>query len=371
MPIARPSAKELVNRIYNRVRLETGLTAGLESSVIGSIVKIIGTELDSIWAYVEELERQSNLSTATGSDLDNWGLLFGVPRRVAKNAGTNGFARAVRFTNLGSGTAVIPAGARVYKATDPQIAFYTTEGASIPAAQASDLHVVAVDTGNIYNVAIGEINRHGVPGVTVSVTNILPIQNGSEQESDPSYRERILQELTRRDVLNRANVTSLMRSVPGVRDVYLLDMNRGAGTFDIIIIPYNQSIANTIIQECQTLLNEAVPAGVSALARSPIYKQLDVQINLVFAAGVGDKKEVIRQSIRDQIIARVDNLPVEDGSGIGSFNTSQISAIATLADSTVISANVRLGLDGSPISNQGQLAIGTGERLILRALSVE
>jgi uncharacterized phage protein gp47/JayE len=371
MPIARPSYQELVNRIYNRVRAETGLTAGLESSIIGTIVKIMGAELDGIWSYVEELERQSNLSTATGSDLDNWGLLFGVPRRTAKQSSSVGYSRSLRITNNGSTPAVVPTGSRVYKDLDPQIAFFTTEGVTIAAGSAEDVHVTAADYGSIFNVAIGEINRHAVPNVSLTVTNILPLQSGAEQESDGSYRQRLQQELTRRDVLNRANVSSLMRSVPGVRDVYLLDMYRGAGTFDIIIIPYNFSVANTIIQECQSLLNSAVPAGVSAVARAPMYRQLDVQINITFSRTAGGSKDTIRQSIRDQISARIDNLPVEDGSGIGAFSTSQIEALATLADPSVVNVNVRLGLDGSPISNKGTITLGVGERLVLRALSVE
>ncbi len=371
MPIPRPSENEILQRIYNRIRNETPITANLDSSVIGVILKIIAAEMNLTWEYIEDLQRQSNLSTATGAALDNFGLLFGVPRKSAKQASTTGLTRSVRFTNLGNASAVIPSGARVFKDSDPQVAFFTIEGATIPAGGIADLHVTAAAEGDIFNVGIGELNRHSVSNVTVTVTNILPIQNGQFQESDASYRERLLQDITRRDSLNVFNCDALLRSVPGVKDVFIIDFKRGAGTFDAIVIPFSESATSEVVAECQRLLNEFVPVGISGLARAPHYRQLDVRVTLRFTPDAGEVRETIRESIRAQIISRVDNLPVENGSGNGTFFTSQIKASAVLADPKVLDAITVLGLDGSPLSSEGEIRLGVGERLVLRSLSVQ
>lgn len=369
--IPRPSEKEILQRIYNRILNETALTANLDSSMIGVLLKIIAAEMDLVWSYVEELYRQSNLSTATGQALDNFGLLLGTPRRSAANASTLGYTRAVRFTNVGVSTSTIPQGTRVYKEKDPQIAYFTVEAATIPAGTSADVHVKAANQGEVYNVSIGELTRHSVPNVSVLVTNILPIQNGNLSESDAAYRQRLLQELTRRDVLNPSNCDAMLRRVPGVRDVYILDFKRGAGTFDAVIIPYNQSAISSIVSECQSLLDENVPIGISAIARPPQFRQFDVKILLRFDPKQSVNKETIRESIRSQIIAKVDNLPVENGTGNGTFFTNQMRATALLAGIEVLDATVSLGLDGSPLSPDGEIRLGIGERLVLRSLSVE
>jgi uncharacterized phage protein gp47/JayE len=369
--IPRPSEQELLNRIHNRIRNETPITAGLDSTLIGVILRIIAAEMNLVWGYVTELEKQSNLSTATGTSLDNFGMIFGVPRREAQPASTAGYTRAVRFSNVGNANVVVPSGTRVFKDRDPQVAFFTTEGVTLTPGNSSEVHVSAASEGDVYNVGISELNRHSLSNVSILVTNILPIQNGSFQESDAAYRERLFQELTRRDALNVFNTDAMLRSVPGVKDVFVIDFSRGAGTFDAVIIPFNEGATSNVVSECQRLLNEFVPVGISALAKPPKYRQLDIRVNLRFKPDVGEKKEFIRESIRAQTIARIDNLPVEDGSGNGTFYVGQIRAAATVVDSSVIDAMVVLGIDGSPLAPEGEVRLGIGERIVLRSLSVE
>lgn len=371
MPIPRPSQEEIIRRTYNAIRNETPITANLDSSVIGVIIKIFAAEMNVVWDYIDQLAQQSNLTTAVGGALDNFGLLFGVTRKSALSGSTIGSSRAVRFTNTGNTIVVVPTGTRVYKASDPQVAYFTTEGATISAGATAEVHVTAANTGEIYNVGIGELTKHALPNVSLAVTNILPIQNGSSRESDGSYRERLLQDIRRRRVVNASTVSAMLRSVPGVRDVWILDLKRGAGTFDAVIIPYNQGLVSEVISECQRLLDEAVPAGISALAKAPQYRQLDVKVNLRFTANVGNRRESIREIVRSLIISQVDNLPIEDGSGSGTFNTAQIRAFSISSDAAILDAMVILGLDGVPISTDGEIRLGIGERLVLRGLSVE
>lgn len=370
MPIARPSQDELQRRIYNRIREETSITAELESSVIGVIVKIIAAELSPIWDTVEDLYRQSNISTATGSGLDLLGSLVGVARKQSRPATTLGFTRSVRFTNNGSALASIPSGTRVWKESDPQVAFFTTEGLVLSPGDSGFAHVTAANVGEIYNVPSRALTSHNAANVNVAVTNVLPIENGSLLESDDSYRERIIQEFRRRNGASSDNIISLLRAVPGVRDVWLLEMERGAGTFDAVIIPYEAGMGAEVVAEAQRLLNTSVAAGISARARLPVYRQLDVNVSIRFSPDVGDRRESIRQRVRGAISSLVDNLPVEDGTGNGTLFVGRIRSTVLVMDSAILDATVDLGFDGSPIASDGELPVSKGERIILRALTV-
>ena len=370
MAIARPSQTQILNRIYNKILNQTPITANLQSSVIGVILNIIAAEMDDVWAYVEDRDQQNNLSTATGADLDNWGYLIGVPRIQPSQASTVGYTPSVQFTNLGALSITIPAGTRVYMSSNVQVAFFTTVGLTLGPGQQGTASVTAANTGENYNVGIGDLNSSNLPSASVSVTNLLPIGGGTSLESDDSYRYRILQDLRRRNVLNLDNLGALLKSVPGVQDVYILNKYRGAGTFDAIIIPYNQNNVSAIISNCQSLIAEFVPVGISSLVRPPNYRQLDIQINLTFVPNTTNQ-ETIRQSVRDQLQARINNLPIEDGTGLGSFNTGTIQSVALNVDPNVVDAVTVLGLDGSPISSSGMLTLNVGDRIVIRTLAVQ
>lgn len=366
-----PSEREIQARIYQRIINETTITAPMEDSFVGVLMKIFAAEYKSIWDYVKQLRDAGLVWTATGTGLDDIGYTLGVPRKADQQASTRGLARAVRFTNLGGSNVTIPTGTRVFKDSDPTVAFFTTEAVTLTPGSRGEVHVDAASTGETYNVAIGDLTRSSLPSSTVSVTNILPIQNGSFQESDDSYRERIVQEFRRRDVFNPDTCIALLRSVPGVKDVLLLDQRRGPGTFDAIIIPYNENAASMVVAACQALLRDNKPIGVSGKAKAPTYRQVDITAALVFSKDVGERRESIRENIRAQIAARIDALPVEDGSGNGTFYVSQIRPLIIDADISIVDATVSIGIDGSPLATEGQYRLSQGERLTLRGLTVQ
>lgn len=211
MAFPRPAKQEIEQLIYNSIRANSALTANLESSLIGLIVKVTAASMDQLWEAQQQTAINSQITTAGGSALDILGLDLGVPRREDRQASTLGLARAVRFTNVGVSTVTVPAGTRVFKRTSPQLAFLTTEGATLSPSQTAEVHASAVDNGELFNVGVGELDTHNVPAVSVQVTNILPIETGSFRESDESYRERLVQEYRRRRVLNIGNLDAPTR----------------------------------------------------------------------------------------------------------------------------------------------------------------
>ena len=367
MAIPRSTLQEITERIYNRVILETDLNADLDGSIIGVVCKALGAEIASMWDYIEELYNQSNLTTATGNGLDQLGLITGVARKSESRSTTLGQTKSVRFTNLGVSNVTIPTSTRVWKSSNINLAFFTVEGGTVLPGQTLDLHVSAAQPGQAFNIGVGELDSHNVPTTLIRVTNILPIQNGSLTESDDSYRDRILQEFRRRNTLNLDNAVALMRSVDAVRDVLPLNLNRGSGSFDVIIVPWNQSQANDAVTQCQRLLDDAVGVGISAKAKLPIPRALDLKLTVTFLPTFTNQ-ESVRQSIKAQITSRMDSLPIEDGSGASSIFMSQLRSIASSADPNVIDATISGELDGSPLYSDGEIKVGLGEQIVLRTL---
>jgi hypothetical protein len=171
-------------------------------------------------------------------------------------------------------------------------------------------------------------------------------------------------------VLNVENTVALMRHVPGVKDAILINLARGGGTFDMIIVPENVNDTSAVLSDCSRLLTVNVNAGIKWKVRAPRNRYLDVTAVVVFAPGTGDRKEVVRESIRQQIRARIDTLPVETGDGRGTVNLGQIRAAVLVADGSVQDAIVSFELDGALASSEGTVSLSLGERLVLRRLEI-
>lgn len=370
MAVARPSYQEIVNRVYSQLRATTAIQADLDTSGVGAMIKPFAAELDRYWAALEAVELQSDLLTATGAGLDRWGNNIGVPRKKSENANSYGQIRPLRFTNTGNASIVIPANTRCWAANNPQLAYFTTEGITLAAGQQGEVHISAAEPGDVFNVSIHQINRCNYAG-SVIVDNILPLTNGNFVESDGSYRERLVQEYRGRVVFNRDTAVALLRSVPGVKDVFVVEKARGPGSFDAIIVPTSTANTSQVVSEAQNLLNLRTPIGISGIAKPPIYRYLDVRVQLKFNPNQTSQQEVAREIVRAEIAALIDGLPVEDGGGLGSLFLAQLRGIALSAGAGVIGGTVQVGLDGTALGTEGEIKLSVGERIVLRGLIVQ
>lgn len=370
MPITRPTANQILETFYSKLRAESNLDIDPNSTVIGLIQKIYAQELSNCWDIIEELDKQSNLSTATGTGLDNFGLWLGTPRKLATPAasfGANG--RPLRFINTGNTSVTIPINTRVFPKDSNQVAFFTTEAITLTAGSSGEVHIVAADTGELYNLSVGQINSSNVAQAGILVTNILPLVNGSSQESDDSYRQRLLQEFRRRNSLTLENLESLIRSIPGVKDVVILNKYKGHGTVGIIVVPYIQVDGDAVISNCKELLAQEGTAGIHYMVMKPIYRYADINVSLVFNTNTNKDKQLIRDNIRNQVISRIDSLEVETGTGSGTlfYNTIQTS----IFDVEVINQKIDIKVDGVSLARDGSYTPAIGERIVLRSLTVQ
>jgi len=365
--ITKPTFQEMLRRTWNQVSESTGLNNDSESGFAANILKVFCQELMNLWDELEFTESQGLLSSATGANLDKLGQFFGVIRKSAVASSTLGSNLSVVFTNNGVGTTTIPGNTRVWSSSNPSISYYTVASISINPGQQGYVDVRAAAPGEAYNVGAGQLDSNDVGISSVTVTNILPITTGSDLETDDNYRTRIQQQIYRREGSNLIAVRAALLEVPGVRDVQVHNLARGTGTLDVLIYGYDREVPDTVIQECQRVLDENVAAGVSSIAKAPIviYVDVDVKATIKPSASMATVKPLVSAAIRGYL----DNLPIEDGSGNGSLVYSELAARVQEATSDIISTDVRMTINDLPALKSNQAA-NPGERFVSRTVSV-
>jgi uncharacterized phage protein gp47/JayE len=365
--ITRPTFDEMLRRTWNKVSAQTGLTNDSESGFAANILRVFCQELTDLWDELEFIESQGLLSSATGTNLDKIGQFFGVARRAAVASSTVGGALSVVFTNNRLVSVTVPIHTRVWPSSDPSISYYTAFQIVIQPGSREYVDVVAAAPGEYYNIGAGRIDSHDVGLLDLSVTNELPITTGSDLESDANYRVRIQQEIYRKEGANLTAIRSYLLDVPGVRDVQILNLARGTGTLDVLIYGYDRVVPDSVIQECQRVLDENTAAGISAIAKAPVVKFVDVTVKLVVKPGaaVSSVKSMVSAAVRGYL----DNLPIEDSSGNGSIIYSELAARVQEASSDIVDSDVSMTIDGLPSLKANQL-LDPGERFVSRVINV-
>lgn len=370
MLISRPSYQEILDNLMTSVQYETGIDATPDASVMGAILRVFSAELDRLYSRQEELEKSSYLTTAIGSDLDRIGALYGVSRKAITVASTLGLSRSIQFTNNSGGPVNVAIATRLWPEMLPDKAFITTEAGVIQAGGTLLLHAKATGEGGYFNISSREINRHDLPYNGLAVTNILPIGNGQGYETDDSYRYRIQQELTRREGLNQENLTSLLRSLPGISEVLVTPLKRGPGTLDIIIVPSQRGDEFTLLENVESFLTEIVPVGISTKVSLPVFRWLDIEVKLSFNSILTESIDTIRSDVRTALVSYVEAISMETGYGIGSFSGSEALVRVITSNANILNAVLLVALDGRPFAAGSHIGLEIGERFALRNFSI-
>jgi len=278
--IVRPTYEEIVERTKALIQALTPINQFHESSVAGALVRVVATLMSQLYDALEQLERDSNLSTATGVALDRIGQTFGVVRQPARRATTFGAAEPVKFTNSGSSAVNVPAGTRVWSSRLPYKSYRTVVDITVPAGGEAYVHVVGEGDGADYNAGAGEIDQHNVGSTALRVTNVAPLMDASDAESDESYRARIAQALLRRYYGSAVAITAAIQEQPGVVDVRLFPKRRGPGTLDVFVVPAVLPADPEFVQSLENVLDREVVPGIDWRLIIPDPVPVDVRVRV-------------------------------------------------------------------------------------------
>lgn len=364
--VATPSFDELYNRMWTRLTQTTGITNNSESGFAANITKIVCQEIINLWQELEFLESQGQISTATGSYLEKIGQFFGVYRLKATSSTTLGTPSSVRITNNGVTDITVPGNIRIWASSDPNISYYTVSPVDVVAGSDSYVDVIAGSPGSNYNIGAEVLDRIEINTNTIVVINDIPIINGADIESDNNYRKRIQDEIYRREGPSLTSIRASLLEVPGVRDVTLLNFSRGPGTLDVIIYGYSKVVPNSVISNCQEVLDNEIAAGISAIAKAPISVFLDLEIKVKLKPNANQNAYTL---VLAAVRGYVDNLPIEDGSGNGTLIYNELLARVQQSTSDIVDSNIILTVNNSPALRTNQ-SISIGQRLVSRSINI-
>lgn len=379
MPNAVPTSEEILLQLQNSVAQGAGITNFSDSSVVQLILEPVASHLAALYQRQALNEKNTNLSTATGSALDDIGNMFGIPRKQVKAASTIGEGKAVLFTNTSGSPVLVPAGTRIESEVTSEVAYKTTDAVTVPAADANGVSgkayadVTAIGVGESFNVAANVLTRHNVGSVFLSVTNVRAITNGTNAESDDNYRFRIKNALAARGNSQDALYSRLV-ALPGVRDVVLQSFARGAGTIDAIIVPVDRGASDSLLSLCQSTAEAVVAPGISVKCKAPIERY--VEIELAITTTPEADKVFCKTAAQAAVVYYLDNMSIGMQEDAGQISDSTIvisSVIAAVRASAVDITDAvitKLSIDGMNciVSNQytksGELFICQGVKVV-------
>lgn len=206
----------------------------IEGSFASDNIQAVGKELERYYNLLEYLDSQHYIETAEGDALDKKANDVGVFRKQPTKA--TGFV-----TFLGTNGTFIPAGLTV--ASDA-FSYITTRSGRIENGQCV-LPIEAVEPGILSNIPAGSIYKfRSTPGIR-EVTNVKPISNGTDLETDANLRARTQMRVRYPGTSgNQHHYMHWAMEVEGVGRVKVFPLWDGPGTVKVSILDSNQQVAN-------------------------------------------------------------------------------------------------------------------------------
>lgn len=250
---------------------------------------------------------QNLLPFATGTALDALGDIYAVPRIAAQDAQSTAadsnfefFVQNGTFGSINNGQSiVIPAGTRVFTASQNGPVYTTDVQVTLPAASStfffSASSLLPASAGN---AASGIFNRHNFTNYaqsifgTLLVTNNFGIVAGRDIEDDESYRFRIRLKLQSAGGAAQSDIRAAVLQIPGIQDVVFSPL---AGTYLLYVYGISPAVPPSLLSLVQTAinLNTAYPLTGTALVPDLVGISLSTTLTLISGLSTVDQAIVV------------------------------------------------------------------------------
>ena len=276
-----------LNEIYTRV------SSNLNSSTRFSINKILAHAVSGtahmLYGYIEHLAKTSMPDSQDEQMLAKWCSLFNVPRKPAQKA-------TIRIKVEATEDILIPAGTTWRH--DSGATFVLLEGTDV--SQHTEIKLECDTPGSSGNIPLTNVI------VTATIANLKSqaevtalVRSGSDIESIPSWRSRLLERLKRPPQGGCTyDYISWAKAIPGVDRAWIQPRPNGEnGKVQIAYLKKEDPIPNA--EECNTVKNKI-------LKLCPVTVDLEVvppqQIELNLTIKVEPKNSVIEDEINKELI---------------------------------------------------------------------
>lgn len=264
------SFDEIYNMIVQEIRNQTGITASFDSD---AGIRAAGTAaaIEGLYEHQDYIKRQLFVQTADEPYLYIHAAEVGTPRLEGTLAGGKVLASSNTDITIAVGS----------KLTDGKGHYWSVVTAvDVKAGVTTQVDVVADQVGASWNVTAASLLWVSPAAGLSGTAQVVSITGGSDIEELEAWRERIL---TRKQLgLSRdrqADIESTMKSIAGIKHVYVYKKRRGLGSLDVAITAdtHPPSLATqALIQQAQQRLDAEVGFWADCRVYSPTEQLLDV-----------------------------------------------------------------------------------------------
>jgi len=338
--------------------------AGISSVSPGSIARAfaeaIHSEIYDLYNSLRLSVEQSNLSTASGMNLDMIGALYNVPRRSisAELVPERTTANIEFFINQPyNSSIVIPSGTLVFNDINNYSSIqyaYELMGEVVITSGNTRAYgsVKAKFADNNITAARNTLVKHNFiapPGVVVFCNNPKEVYSTLNSESDDNYRRRIVAAVRGSNTGTAESVRFAALAVKGVKDAKIREASFGIGSCDIIIVPETRSGIATMSEIVIEQIRAIKPVGVNINVRIAERKPVDVNMSLVLRESTtSDLAKAVENQARIFINRYINSLSIGD-----SLSITELERQAKIASDVIVSASVNLvRVDNKNIPNK-------------------
>lgn len=322
-----------------------------EGSIVHDMLAPASLELEMLGFELDAILELSFVDSSEGDFLTRKCAELGVDRKQGD------YARG-EATFVGAEGSVIEAGSLVY--TSGELAFATDYEAEIDETGEITIDITAVEMGADGNVGASEINEADatIDGVD-SVSNLLALEGGVEEESDDSLKERYY--LKVRSPVTSGNTyhyQSLATEVVGVGSASVTPLHAGPGTVKVVIAnEKGGAVASETVIAVQAHINENGIIGADVLVVG--VSELAVNISAILTLEDGFTLEDVQTAIKDSIANYLESASADKLVRYTQIGNAIIDADGVLdyADLTVNEATSNIALNDETVATVGEMEL--------------
>lgn len=304
---------------------------------------------------LNEAYRQQHIPYATGLMLDVAGADFGTNRLPAQPADTI-IEFSVKPDGIGETTIQIGKGTEVLAGN---VAFATTNSGQLSQNRPSmTLPAICTQTGTVGNgYAVGQINTLADrlhPTITVNVKNTTISQNGSDIESDDSYRERIMLAFERfSNAGSKGAYAYFARAVSQeIIDVFVSNATSPngqpiGGTVAVHLLGKTMPVSDNLIREANKALNDEKVRPLCDTVTVNSAKVVNFTLNAELTTFTGTNHDEVLANAKSAFETYQKQAQSRLGQDIVPLNIAKVLQVAGVYDVRLISPNLTAIADDS------------------------
>lgn len=285
MPLFARNLADLTAETLEELSRTTNLTKLSPGAKARALLDAVNKRLAEAYDTFDLNMTRAFVSSAPGQFLDLIGQLLGVTRTSGIAASVSEDMEVVKFyvdtgtfgdINNGS-SIVIPAGTLMSTlANEAGTLYRLTSTITLPASGTEVFaSVEALSPGEHSNIGANSLTHHSFTAYsdygneTLLCTNLYPVANGANLESDANFRFRIANRVLEVEAANETALRLAALSTPGISDVVMLPRYRGIGTFGMLLESVTPTVSDALVDDVQARVSLVQGLGTIAYIRKP------------------------------------------------------------------------------------------------------